>query len=52
MVDKKISALNLRISDKRNKVPVVQGTQELFSNPEMMREDLLLQEDEGTVCSK
>ena len=50
MVDKKIAALNLSISGN-SEVPVIQGTQVLYSNPRLMQQDLLEQE-EGAECSK
>ena len=50
MVDKKIAALNLSIK-RDSEVPVIQGTQGLYSNPRVMRQDLLEQE-EGVECSK
>ena len=50
MVDKKIAALNLSINGN-SEVPVIQGTQVLYSNPRLMQQDLLEQE-EGAECSK
>jgi hypothetical protein len=53
LIDKKIKELNLRIKSSKNPcVPAAQGTQIFFDNPNMMRQELLSQEDGGTECSK
>ena len=53
LVNSKIAELNILIQDNRNSgIPAVQGTEAFVDNPEMMKDDLLMQEDGATECSK
>ena len=53
LVNSKIAELNIQIQDNRNSgIPAVQGTAAYVDNPEMMKDDLLMQEDGATECSK
>ena len=53
LVNKKVAELNLNTKTKKDTgIPAAQGTEVFVNNPEIMKEDLLTQEDGGTECSK
>ena len=53
LVKTKMEELNNQIGQQNDSgIPAVQGTESLADNPEMMQDDLLIQEDGATECFK